>query len=95
VRESAACQAVSVVRGEIEVTTAGQVRLNLNSARGLELLVDDKLVEIRESTVLDLAYGVHALTFRINLAQRGQAGMHVELAEAADSPARAHVVGGQ
>lgn len=90
----AACQSIALLRGEIEVTTPGAVRLNLNSTRGLELCVDDKPVEARETLVLDLAYGMHKLTFRINLAQRGQAGMLVELAEVAESPARAHLVGG-
>jgi hypothetical protein len=49
---------------------------------------------VKEETVLDLAAGVHTLTFAVNLAERRE-GLRCEVDEAAGSAARVRVVGGK
>src|SRR5262249_50640638 len=62
--------AVGFARCQLDVTTAGKVKLLLNSAAGLTLWVDGTPVEAKEQTTLDLASGVHTLTFGIGLGKR-------------------------
>ena len=62
-------------RGGINVTAPGKLRLLVNDTRGLDLWVDAKPVSIGTELGLELARGVHALTFRIDPQQRGQMGL--------------------
>jgi putative heme-binding domain-containing protein len=85
---------IAVVRGQVDVTTAGKVRLRLNSPEGLEVWVDDARAEPRERIDLDLGSGLHTLTFAIDLDRRRE-GLRCELEDVPGSPARAQVVGGR
>ncbi len=86
--------ALTLVRGEVDVTTAGKVRLSINSTKGLRLWVDGRPVAARVDVVVELASGRRALTFAIDRRQRGDNGLRVELTDAPGSSASYQVVGG-
>jgi putative heme-binding domain-containing protein len=83
------------VRGDIDVTTAGRIRIRVNSPRGLALKVDDTAVDLAGEVELELGQGLHALGFEIRPAERGGEGLRVEVEEAPGSPGRVHPVGGK
>jgi putative heme-binding domain-containing protein len=87
-------QKIGVVRCQLDVATAGKVRLRLNSTKGLQLLVGRKPVEVREVTELDLPAGVHTLTFVVDPRERRE-GLRCELEDQPGSGAEARVVGGK
>jgi len=62
----------------------------LNDAKGLKMWVDDKAAgEPAAEVTLDLPRGVHALTFRVDLATRGEMPLRVEVADAPGSTGHA------
>jgi len=81
-------------RAQIDVSTAGRVRLALDPPRGLSVWLDGTAVEPRETLDLDLTAGVHTLTFAVNLAGR-ESGLRCTLEDVPGSPARAQVVLGK
>jgi hypothetical protein len=81
-------------RCQVEATTAGKVKLVLNTPKDLRLWLDDEPVEPKEEIVLDLKTGLHTLTFALDLPQRKD-GLRLELDDVAGSPARARVVNGK
>jgi putative heme-binding domain-containing protein len=85
---------VGVVRCQLDVATAGKVRLRLNSAKGLRLLVGQEPAEVREVTELDLPTGVHTLTFVVDAGERRE-GLRCELEDQTRSGTEARVVGGK
>ena len=74
---------------EVEVTTAGKVRLEFNTTDALTIWIDGKPVapaaELPRSIVVDLARGRHTLTVAVDLARRRD-GIRCVLADVADSP---------
>jgi hypothetical protein len=86
--------ATAFVRGQIDVSTPGRVKLSLNSAKGLSLWVDGTAVEPQKEMTLDLATGVHTLTFAVHLADRKE-GLRCTLDDVPGSPARAQAVVGK
>jgi hypothetical protein len=82
------------VRFLLAATTAGKVKLLLNSAKGLTLWVDKVPVEAKGEMVLDLASGVHTLTFAVDMGRR-QEGLRCELRDVPGSKARVQIVGGK
>jgi hypothetical protein len=81
----------SIAQAEIEVTTPGPIVLELNSDQGLHLWADDAPLAAGERVVVDLARGVHTLTFHIEPQKRRGTGLRCEIGEAPGSPARAQV----
>ncbi|MFQ5929402.1 MAG: PVC-type heme-binding CxxCH protein, partial [Acidobacteriota bacterium] len=65
---------IALVRGYVDVTTPGRVRLKLNSRKGLALWVDAKEVPIAGSAVVELESGPRALTFVVNVDGRRDLG---------------------
>jgi putative heme-binding domain-containing protein len=86
--------ALGYARCQLEVSAGGAVKLVLNSATGLSMRLDDKLVKGAEQLTLDLKPGLHNLTFAIDPTRRGD-GLRCELADLPDSPARVRIVGGK
>ena len=82
----------AAARCDVEVTTPGKIALKLNSANGLKLTVDEKLVELKENLLLDLGRGVHTFHFEIDANRKG--ALHAEFEEVAGSAGRFQVVGG-
>jgi len=85
---------VGFIRYQLDVSTGGKVKLRLNSAAGLRLWVDKEPVEAQKEMVLDLASGVHTLTFAVDLGKRKK-GMRCELNDVSGSKARVRIVGGK
>jgi len=80
-----------LVRGHIDVTRSGKVRLKINSSKGLSMWVDDKAVNLGED--MTLKPGRRSITFVIDTKQRGAEGLHVEIAPA-DKALRYKILGG-
>jgi putative heme-binding domain-containing protein len=89
-----AVRPTSFVRFQIDVSTAGKVKLLLKSATGLTLWVDRTQTEVKDDLTLDLPAGLHTLTLAINLSERKE-GVSCELDEVPGSPARARIIGGK
>jgi len=87
-------KAIAFVRCQLEGLTPGKARLKLNSPAGLSLWLDRISLEAKEEVLLDLAQGVHTLTFAVNLAQRTE-GLRCELDDVPGSAARVQPVGGK
>jgi putative heme-binding domain-containing protein len=81
-------------RFEIDVTSAGQVKLLWNSTDGLIAWLDTNPIKLERETLLDLSQGRHRLTIAIELSQRKDP-LRVELTDAPGSVARATLVGGK
>ncbi|HKA05671.1 MAG TPA: PVC-type heme-binding CxxCH protein [Gemmataceae bacterium] len=83
-----------LLRGQLDVTTGGPVKLKINGTGGLTLWVGSTPVEVKDETVLDLKPGLQTLTFAIDLNKRKD-GLRVELEDVAGSPARVNIVNGK
>ena len=84
----------SVVRFQLDVTTAGEVALNIPDTTGLTLWLDGVPLTVDKAMTLKLAQGVRTVTIHTKLDVRKEA-LRVELAEVKDSPARVAIVGGR
>ena len=82
----------SYVQGFINVQVAGQLKLDLNNTKGLELRVDDRLVNLTDS--IELSKGRHSFTFVIDPEKRGPQGLQVELIASEGSPIKFQPEGG-
>ncbi len=82
-------------RCTLEVTTAGKLRLNLGDARAVALWVDGMATQARDAVTLDLAQGMHTLTFRVDLKARPDPHLRCELTDVPGSPAQSRFVGGR
>jgi putative heme-binding domain-containing protein len=87
-------QQVAFVRGEIEVTAPGRVGLRLGETRGLAMWIDETPIDVKGDVEIDLPRGVHVLTLRIDVGERGQ-GLRVEVRDVPGSGAHARPVGGR
>jgi hypothetical protein len=87
-------QQVAFVRAEIDVTTPGDVGLHLGETRGLSMWIDEQPAEVKPDLQVRLATGVHRVTFRIDVGERGQ-GLRVEVRDVPGSGAHARPVGGR
>jgi putative heme-binding domain-containing protein len=86
--------AVSLIRCQVDVTTAGPFVVRLNSTRGLKLWVDRNPVAVKEALEVNLPVGQHTLTFVVDRDERRE-GLLCELVDKPASPARVRVVGGK
>jgi putative heme-binding domain-containing protein len=85
---------VAFARCRLDASTAGRVKLRLNSAEGLKVWVNQVPVEGRDEILLDLTTGGHSLTFAIDLSKRREL-LRCELVDVSGSAARVRVVGGK
>ncbi len=79
---------VSLVRCQLDVTTAGRVVVRLNSTKGLKGWVDQNPIAMKEALEVNLPVGLHTLTFVVDGDNRRE-GLRCELEDKPDSPARA------
>jgi hypothetical protein len=86
--------AQTVLRFQLDVTTAGTAKLKLNSVAGLSLYLGATPVEPKTETILDLKAGVQTLTLITDRSKRTE-DVRVELDDVPNSPARVAVVGGK
>jgi putative heme-binding domain-containing protein len=85
---------VSIARGQVDVSTGGEIRLAFGSVEGLTLFLDGTRVPVHDEATLTLAPGIHTLAIAIDRGKR-RAGLKVSLEDVAGSPARAEVVLGK
>jgi putative heme-binding domain-containing protein len=83
-----------VVRALLDVTAAGKVKVKLNSAMGISLLVGANPVEVKDETIVDLPQGQQVLLFAIDTTKRKEP-LRCELEDVEGSPARVSVLGGK
>jgi putative heme-binding domain-containing protein len=86
-------QQVAFARAEIDVTAPGKIGLHIADVTGLALWVDGAPHAIAHDLALDLPRGSHTLTFKIDVAARGQ-GLRVGLRDVSGSAGAARPVGG-
>jgi putative heme-binding domain-containing protein len=84
----------SVVRFQLDVTTAGAAKLKFNAVGGLTVYLGNQPVEPKPETVLDLKGGMQTVTILIDRSKRTD-DLRVELDDVEKSPARVSVVGGK
>ncbi|HEY7428407.1 MAG TPA: HEAT repeat domain-containing protein, partial [Gemmataceae bacterium] len=85
---------VSLLRCQVDVTTAGPFVVRLNSTKGLKLWIDQNPIAIKDTVELNLSVGQHTLTFVVDRDVRKD-GLRCELEDKPGSPARVRVVGGK
>jgi len=79
----------------VDITQAGNVKLQLNSTKGLKVWQNQTPIPVTESTLLVLPTGRNQLTFEIDRATRGDLDLKVEFQKANLQPeGRFKVVGG-
>jgi putative heme-binding domain-containing protein len=78
-------QPVAFVRCELDVTAAGRVTLHVGETRGLAMWVDDQAVDAKSDVEVDRPPGVHAVTFKVDVGERGQ-GLRLEVRADAAHP---------
>ncbi|MCG3197625.1 MAG: hypothetical protein GHCLOJNM_02113 [bacterium] len=88
-------ESAAFARCEVEVTSPGEVRFELNSAEGLSLWVDNSPVEVSKNTLVTLERGIRQLTFRIDKKARGAKGLLLLAQESPGSAGRVLVVNGK
>ncbi len=86
--------AQSVVRFQLDVTTAGAAKLKFNAVAGLTVYVGNQPIEPKAETVLDLKAGVQTVTVLIDRSKRAD-DLRVELDDVPNSPARVSVLNGK
>jgi putative heme-binding domain-containing protein len=84
----------SVVRFQLDVTTAGKAKLKFNSVMGLSVYLGNTPVDAQAETVLDLPPGRPTVTILIDRSLRRE-DLRIELEDVPGSPARVSVVGGK
>lgn len=84
----------SVVRFQVEVTTAGKVKLVFNDPLGLTVWADDTPFDLDGERVVELSQGMHTVTVAVDRRTRAKP-LRAELEEVPGSAARARVVGGK
>jgi putative heme-binding domain-containing protein len=85
----------AAVRGDVDVTTPGRIRLRLNSAQGVTVLLDGQPQPARETLEWELGAGVHSVVLVVDVPERAGLGLRCEIDEAPGSPGRVHPVGGK
>ncbi|MCE9565897.1 MAG: c-type cytochrome [Planctomycetes bacterium] len=86
--------AQTVLRFNLDVTTAGAAKLKVNSVTGLSLFIGASPLEPKTETLLDLKTGVQTVTVMIDRSKRTD-DLRIELDDVAGSPVRVAIVGGK
>jgi putative heme-binding domain-containing protein len=87
--------AQSMIRFQLDVTTAGAAKLKFNSVAGLTVFLGNTPVDAKTEAVLDLKTGVQTVTILIDRSKRATEDVRIELDDVEKSPARVSVVGGK
>jgi putative heme-binding domain-containing protein len=79
----------------VQAKQPGPVAFELNDITGLNVWLDDRELKADSRLVTELAEGEHTLTFRVDLAERKNAPLRVQLSPEPGSTAEASIVAGQ
>ena len=83
-----------LLRTEVEVTTPGNLGLQLNDTAGLSVWIDGRPLTPQQQMAVELPRGRHTILLRVELALRNQP-LRLELVDPANSPAIARFVTGK
>ncbi len=86
--------AVSLIRCQVDVSTAGSFVVRLNSTKGLKLWIDQNPIAAKEESEVNLPVGVHTLTFVVDREERRE-GLRCEMEDKPRSTGRMRIVGGK
>jgi hypothetical protein len=86
--------AIVWLQGEIEVSQAGPIVVDVQSAEPLQLWIDAEPFEGQAKIEREFAAGKHTLTFRVEVSAGSHPELKVELLKPAGSPAQFVVVNG-
>jgi putative heme-binding domain-containing protein len=87
---------VVYLQGEIDVSSAGPIQVQLDSAAGVNFWVDDRQAPVDSARfATSLSPGRHSVTLRIDTARRPSRRIKVEVTKPAGSSAEFTVVGGR
>ena len=82
------------LRAQLDVSTAGAVKLIVGDINGLTIWIDGKPTPPARELTVDLAAGAHWITLAVNRVQRKEP-LRLELADVPGSPAQVQIVGGK
>ncbi|MEX2027110.1 MAG: HEAT repeat domain-containing protein [Pirellulaceae bacterium] len=86
---------VLYLHGEVNVTTGGEVLVRVQSTEPTQMWIDAEPFESASEVKTNLASGRHTITLRIELSDRAEPTLRVEVARPEGSTAQFDVVGGQ
>jgi putative heme-binding domain-containing protein len=86
---------VAIVQCQIDVIAEGKLNLVIGGTEGLTGWIDQAAMRMGAVVPLELTPGVHTVLFRVNLHDRGDHPLRVELGAADSNGARAEFVGGK
>ncbi len=86
---------VLVLKGEVDVTVAGEIGLEINSMSGTELWVDAHRLKAQQPFRIQLPRGRHQITLRINRKLRDKENLRVQVPKVPGSTAEFTVVTGK
>jgi len=84
----------SLIRADLEVTTPGDVRFQLNSIDGLQIWMDGTVLELRPELSIKLTEGPHQFVLAIKQDER-QDPLRIELLDVAGSAAQVQITTGR
>ncbi|MAG93624.1 MAG: dehydrogenase [Planctomycetaceae bacterium] len=90
-----ASQRTAVLAGQVDVTAGGLIGLKINSPVGLRVFVDGKPVSLEGDRAVRVRPGRLSLACVVDLRERGEEGLRVELVDVPGSSAAFKVVGGR
>jgi putative membrane-bound dehydrogenase-like protein len=85
---------LTVLRFQVDVTTAGATKFKLNSTAGLALFLNATPVDPKAETIVDLGTGIQTVTLIVDRSKRLES-LRVELEDIPHSPARVALIGGK
>lgn len=92
--QTATSPPVLILKGEVEVRTAGRVALAIESTEKIQTWVDAEAFEDRREFEVDLDPGIHAVVLRVELSDRPDPELRVEVRSLESSSAKFQIVGG-
>jgi putative heme-binding domain-containing protein len=86
---------VLFLKGEFDVRTAGKVAITVKTTETFQAWVDAEPAPPGQPILVELPPGRHAVTLRVEVSDRPQPELRVEIAAPDDSSAKYEIVGGQ
>jgi putative heme-binding domain-containing protein len=94
--ESEAGDRFSFVRFEVDVSSSGNIVLELNSAEGVQLMAGNETMSPQGSSyTLNLSEGIHKISMAVDRGQFENEHLRIQLADASSNPAQAQLVLGK
>ena len=85
---------VVILRGEVQVNEAGKIAVRVHTTERAQVWVDAEAFESQPQFEVSLEPGRHQVIVRVEVSDRPNPELKIELTRPADSPARFEVIGG-